>query len=100
VRLALALLAIAACSGAQKAPGRVGDDDAVFYLRSNVGDANVYVDGRFVGPVSNLRGGIAIAAGKHRLELRREDYFSRYVELELAKGARTKLLVELAPVLP
>jgi hypothetical protein len=91
---------LAACGGSQHPSGAVDADDAVFYLRSNVADANVYVDGRFVGPVNVLRGGIAVDAGKHRLELRRDDYFSRYVDLDLGKGERKKLLVTLAPVLP
>jgi hypothetical protein len=72
----------------------------VIYLKSNVTDAQVYVDGRFVGPISILRGGIALDPGKHRVELRREDYFSRYAELDLKKAERLKLQLELAPVLP
>ena len=66
----------------------------------NVGDANVFVDGRFIGPVTVLRGGIAVEPGKHRLELRHDEYFSRYVDLDLARADRKKLLITLAPVLP
>lgn len=98
--MCVASVALAACGGTQRSSGGVDADDAVFYLRSNVSDANVYVDGRFVGPVGVLKGGIAVAPGKHRLELRRDDYFSRYVDLDLGKGDRKKLLVTLAPVLP
>ncbi len=94
------LLAVAACGGRQRPSSRVDPDDAIFYLRSNVSEANVFVDGRFIGPVTVLKGGIAVEPGKHRLELRHEDYFSAYVELELAKAERKKLLITLAPVLP
>jgi hypothetical protein len=100
MRSAILVALLAAC-GPKAAPNNpVGDDDAIFFLRSNVPDANVYVDGRYVGPVNVLRGGIAVAAGAHHLELRRDDYFSRYVELTLGKGERKKLLIDLAPVLP
>jgi hypothetical protein len=94
------VLGLAACGGRQKSSSRVDPDDAIFYIRSNVGDANVYVDGRFIGPVTVLKGGIAVEAGKHRLELRHDDYFSRYVELDLKRAEKKKLLITLAPVLP
>lgn len=93
------VLGVAGCGGRQQRTGVTGED-AIFYIRSNVGDANVFVDGRFIGPVTVLRGGIAVDPGKHRLELRREDYFSRYVDLDLARAERRKLLITLAPVLP
>ena len=56
--------------------------------------------GRFVGPVNILRGGIAVDPGKHRVELRHDDYFSRYVELDLARAEKKQLELSLAPVLP
>lgn len=99
-RVAVALsLALAAC-GPKPAPNSVTPNDAVIYLKSNVTDAQVYVDGRFVGPVSVLRGGIALDPGKHRVELRKDDYFSRYAELDLHRAERKQLQLELAPVLP
>jgi hypothetical protein len=78
----------------------VNSDDAIVTIKSNVTDANVYVDGRYFGLVKMLRGGLAFEAGKHRLELRHEDYFSRYVELDLKRAERKKLQLDLAPVLP
>jgi hypothetical protein len=97
------LLAIAlACTacGARQSPSRVDSDDAIVTIKTNVSDANVFVDGRYVGPVNLLRGGLAFEAGKHRLELRHDDYFSRYVELDLARAERKQLQLDLAPVLP
>ena len=90
---------LAAC-GSRQNPGRVDPDDAIVTIKSNVSDANVFVDGRYYGPVKMLRGGLAFEAGRHRLELRHEDYFSAYVELDLKKAERKKLLITLAPVLP
>jgi len=93
------LIAVAAC-GPRVGPNGVAASDAVVYLRSNISDAQVYVDGRFVGPISVIRGGIAVDPGKHRIELRHEDYFSRYVELDLTRAEKKKLQLDLAPVLP
>lgn len=99
MRIALLVLALAAC-GPKRPPGGVTADDAVVLIKSNVADATVFVDGRYYGPVKMLRGGLAFEAGKHRLELRHEDYFSRYVELDLKRAEKRKLDLDLAPVLP
>ena len=98
-RLAGLVLVASAC-GPQRAPNGVTSDDAVIYVKSNVADAQVYIDGHFVGPLAGLRGGIAIDAGTHRLELRRDEYFSSYVELELHRAEKKRLSIELAPTLP
>jgi len=75
-------------------------NDAVMYVTSNVADAQVYVDGRFIGAVSLVKAGIAVDPGKHRIELRHDDYFSRYADLDLQKSEKKKLDLDLAPVLP
>lgn len=99
-RHALVLLVLlGACGGAQ-APHRLGANDAIMYLTSNVADAQVYVDGKFVGPVNLVKAGIAVDPGKHRVELRHDDYFSRYAELDLQRAEKKKLDLDLAPVLP
>jgi len=92
-------LAGAGC-GPRPAPNAVTPNDAVMYVRSNVGDADLYVDGRFVGPLNVLRGGVAVDPGMHRIELRHDNYFSRYLELDLHRAERKRLALELAPVLP
>jgi hypothetical protein len=97
---AVALVVVLAACGGKQPTNRVTPNDAIIYLKSNVTDAQVYVDGRFVGPVSVLRGGIALDPGKHRVELRKDDYFSRYAELDLRRAERRQLQLELAPVLP
>jgi hypothetical protein len=103
VRAALACIALAggalAC-GARPGRGGAAGGDAIVYLRSNVRDAQVYVDGRFVAPLNALGGGLAIEPGMHRLELRHEDYFSSYLELELARSERRKVALEMAAILP
>jgi hypothetical protein len=91
---------VAACGPKQTISSRVDPDDAIVMIQSNVTEANVFVDGRYFGPVKMLRGGLAFEAGKHRLELRHEDYFSRYVELDLKRRERKQVQLDLAPVLP
>jgi hypothetical protein len=94
------LVAVLAACGPKPAPAHSGEHDAVVFVKSNVSDAQVWVDGRLVGPLNIVHGGIAVDPGRHRLELRHDDYFSRYVELDLAKGQEQKLQLEMAPVLP
>ncbi len=94
------VIALAACGGAQKSSGGVDRDDAIVKLASNVLDAQLYVDGRFIGPLRALRGGVAVEAGTHRFELRHDSYFSSYLELTLARAERKTVSLEMAPVLP
>lgn len=99
MRVGLIVLALAAC-GPKVGPNGVTSDDAIIKLKSNVRDAQVYVDGRFVAPLEALRGGVAVSPGTHRLELRHEDYFSAYLEMTLARAERKSIAMELAPILP
>jgi len=99
VKVVLVLVLVLGC-GPKPHPGGVAKTDAIVYLKSNVSDAQVYVDGRYVGPIGVVRAGIAVDLGRHRLELRHDDYFSRYVELDLGRAERKRLQLEMAPVLP
>ncbi len=99
MKAALLALALAAC-GPKVGPNGVTADDAIIQVKSNVRDAQVYVDGRFVAPLQALRGGVAVTPGTHRFELRHEDYFSAYLEMKVARAERRSIAMELAPVLP
>ena len=94
------MVALIAACGARQPTSGVSADDAVFYIKTNVTDASVYVDGRYIGTSNYVRKGIAVTPGKHRLEVRHVDYFSRYVELDLRRAERKQLDLALAPVLP
>jgi hypothetical protein len=96
----VALAAVLAACGPKPTPNGVTRDDAVVQIKCNVTDAQVYMDGRLVGPINVVRAGIAVGPGQHRLELRHDDYFSRYVELDLHRAERKKLQLEMAPILP
>lgn len=86
--------------GPKIGPTGVTSDDAIVYVKSNVRDAQVYVDGRFVAPLNVLGGGVALEPGEHRFELRHEDYFSSYLELQLTRAEHKKVAMEMAAILP
>ncbi len=92
-------LAGAAC-GPKVGPNGVSSSDAIVHVHSNVRDAQMFVDGRYLAPLTALGGGVAIEAGVHRFELRHDDYFSSYLELKLVRAERRKVTMDLAPVLP
>lgn len=90
-----------ACGGgAPRGPSKVTAADAVVRIKTAVADASLWIDGSFIGPVGELRGGVALDPGRHRLELRHEAYFVHYQELDLAPGQHLTLEIELAPLLP
>jgi len=94
-------LALAACvAPPAQSPTAVDRDDAVLWFDTGVPDASLWIDGRYVGNVGMLRGGVAIEPGVHRIEIRHDDYFSHYAELTLGAGERKRIAVQLAPVLP
>jgi hypothetical protein len=96
---AVALVLLAACAGTQ-GPAHRAATSAVVTVTSNLADAQVFVDGRFVGAVSFVQRGMALDPGTHRIELRHDDYFSRFAELDLHKAEKRQLALDLAPVLP
>ncbi len=75
-------------------------NDAVVKLTADVAEAGLFVDGRYVGPVGEYAGGVAIEPGVHRFELRHDDHFSWYAELTLTARERRTIAVVLAPRLP
>jgi hypothetical protein len=95
--LLLPLAATLACGGAphaEPAPAR-----AVLTIDCPLADAAVYVDDVWIGEVADLSAGLALPPGPHRLELRRDHYHTRYLELSLAAGERTTLRVVLSEAL-
>ena len=99
MKCVLLVMALASC-GPKVGPNGVTADDAIIKVQSNVRDAQVYVDGRFIAPLQALRGGVAVVPGVHRFELRHDDYFSSYLELKVARAERRSVAMELAPILP
>ena len=96
----LVLVALAGCGSRQGGVNEVSREDAIVLVTSTVPDASLWVDGRYIGTVGAMKGGIAIAAGTHRLELRHDDYFSRYAEVTVSAREHRRLSLDLAPRLP
>jgi hypothetical protein len=96
----LGCLAVACGPRSVTGPNGVTQSDAIVYVQSNVHDAQLYIDGRFIAPLDALRGGVALDPGAHRLELRCEDYFSTYLELQLTRAERRKIALDMAAILP
>jgi hypothetical protein len=97
--LALLLLAapLPACGGG---PAKPRTDRAVLEVSCPVEDAVLWVDGRYLAQLRDLRGGVALAPGRHQVELRHDRYHAYYGEVELGRGQRLRLAVELAEALP
>lgn len=102
--LACAALAVtvaigaSACGGAQRSED--ASRDAIVRITCNVPDASLFVDGRFLAPVSLVRGGVALSPGAHRIELRHDAYLGRFLELTLAPAERRTIDAQLFPILP
>ena len=62
-----------------------------------LGDATVWVDERLVGEVREVRGGILIDPGPHRIEIRRELHYPKYFEVDARAGERRPLACDLVP---
>ncbi len=96
VKRLLVLLTLAGCPH-QGVPAE--DVDAIVRIRTEVKDAALWVDGRYIAPIDAIPGGVSVTPGVHRFELRHDDYFSHYEQLELAPKERRTLDIQLAPVL-
>jgi hypothetical protein len=99
VAAALAAPLAGGCGAASPRQGS-GGRDAILSLVCNVPEASVFIDGRFLAPVSLLRGGVALPPGEHRLELRHEGYLGRFLEVKLAPAERRRIDARLFPILP
>jgi hypothetical protein len=98
--IAAAICCASTACGSPQSPRGVTADDAIVHITSNVRDADVYLDGRLLAPLSALGRGVAVEPGSHRLELRREEYFSSYLEFRVARGEHKTLAMAMAGILP
>jgi hypothetical protein len=73
---------------------------AVLVVRCAVADATLWIDDRPVGDVGRIPGGVRLAPGEHRVELRHDRYHTRYAEVSLGDGERRLLELTLPEVLP
>lgn len=90
--------AMAGCAGAshQIAPAR----DGVVRFLGTPAETSIWVDGRFVAPLRNAGGGIALAPGRHQIELRADAYLPQYFEFDTQSGSSQDVRFALHPELP
>jgi hypothetical protein len=96
-RAAAALLlavALAACGGSRAGDGTA--NRAVLVIDSPVADAVLWVDGRYIAQLRDIRGGVRLPPGKHQIEIRHDSYHAYYGELTLEPTQRLRLTIELA----
>ena len=92
--LALAVAIGCACGGARGGDG--AGNRAVLLIDSPVSDAVLWVDGRYVAQLRDLRGGVRLPPGVHQIEIRHDSYHAYYNELTLRATQRLRLTVDLA----
>ena len=91
---------LSGCGGTPATPTRIDKNDAIVTIQCEVGDAELWVDDRFVSEIGRLRGGIALSPGAHRIELRHDDFHTHYAEITVTARERRTLEIALAERLP
>jgi hypothetical protein len=95
-----AFAAVAGCAPALTPADGVAPSDALLFVRSNLSDADLLVDGHTIGSIGMLRGGVAVEPGVHHLEVKHDDYFSTYKEVRVGRAEHLKLAMDLLPMFP
>jgi hypothetical protein len=102
VTLVLALAALAgplsASSGCAHTPGAGREaPTSVLEITANVPEADVWVDGEYIGQVEAVSGKLKLRAGVHRVEIRKPGHFpvQRTVEVEKKAGGVVSVEAEL-----
>lgn len=93
----LLLLGVAGVSCGPKGPGELHPRTLQgLLIQCEPADAAVYVDDRYIGSVKGLdRKALPLEPGTHRLELRRDGYFSHFSEVKVVAGVRQRIQVTL-----
>ncbi len=89
------VLGLAACGGQQHP---AAETTALIEFDSPVRDAEVWLDGTFYPGA--LGRGLRVKPGPHRIEIRHDDYFTQYLEVNVTAGQHERVKVDLAEVLP
>ena len=83
-----------ACGGARGGDGAA--NRAVLVIDSPIADAVLWVDGRYVAQLRDIRGGVRLPPGVHQIEIRHDSHHAYYSELTLRPTQRLRLTVDLA----
>jgi hypothetical protein len=74
--------------------------DTIVRFAGEPAETSIWVDGRFVTLLRYARGGVAMAPGRHQIELRADKFMTQFVEVELGAGKQIEFPFELRPILP
>jgi hypothetical protein len=74
--------------------------DGVVRFIGDPAEATIWVDGRFIAPLRYARGGVALAPGRHQIELRADAFLSEFMEIDTAPGSKVDVTFALLPELP
>ena len=80
-----------ACAPSSKSTRGVGSAAGavlVFDLPEEDDDADVFVDGNYVGQVNEVQGAVRVAPGKHRVEVRKPGRFPIQETVEVDRSRR------------
>ncbi len=69
---------------------------AILVVETEIKDATLWVDDRPVAQIRDLPKGIRLPSGFHRVEIRHDDYHTRYLEMTLRQGEVRRVQAELA----
>ncbi len=88
--------ALTACSAVQT---RVGPGDvALLELDCQPSDAEIWIDGQYVGKITQWRGGIVpLTPGDHRVKIAAEGYYPYRRDLTAKSGQSYRLALDLVP---
>ena len=103
--LALVLMAFLAslssgCPHAGQSASQAPHASGVLLVKCPIADAELWVDSKYVRELREIKSGVRLSAGHHRIEVRHESYHSMYFDLDIGAGERRTLDVDLAPRLP
>ncbi len=91
----LALLCLSSCKTTNPVPSQPRSLGGLV-IRCEPMDAKIFVNDQYLGQVSALtKQPLHLPAGLHRVEIRRDGFFSHYTEVTIDKGVRQKLTVKL-----
>lgn len=94
---ALALVAMLGGLGCAHARGGREPPTSVLEISTETGDADVWVDGQYIGQVTQVTGRLRLAPGVHRVEIRKPGHFpvQRTVRVEKHEGGVVVVEAEL-----
>lgn len=100
IKLVAIFVGVAVCGCAGHNRPLPATRDGVVRLIGTPAETTIWVDGRFVAPLRNAGGGVALAPGHHQVELRADAYLPQYFEFDTKSGSSQDVRFALHPELP